>query len=243
MAPEDGPETPRPQEAVEARAEASFDELDTAGKDESDRQLAEQVFTSVLELGTEYAKANPQRAKELGTEKILTTLTQATFKSLEKAGRALTPEQKSAVEGMVRDFVQRIKDGRVKAKVELGDGNSPQPLKAGNQPKASVDATRGNSLSVVKDPFAHMDAVDGLANQLTGNDEHDGPIMKRITELHIASTMYAFMKQGKEPSFNGNMQVGNVEINLSSSGDQINAKVNGRFNFQYSREEMKRRIG
>lgn len=255
MPPEDSeiPEPPK-REAVEGRAEATFNELDTEERNERDRQLAEQVFSSILELGTEYTKRNPERAKDIGSEKILTTLTQSTFKSLEKTDMALTPEQKSAVEGMVCDFLQRIKDRRVNAKVELADENSPdteapieQPpkvLEVGNAPKSNVDAAQGDiSLSVVKDSFAYMNAVGTLADKLNGNEGNDSPIMKKIAELHIASTMYAFMKQDKEPSLNGNMKVGNIDIGVSSSADNITANVNGRFTFQYSREEMKKRIG
>jgi hypothetical protein len=238
--------------AVEGGAEKAGKELDSAALDEQDREVAQQAFEAILQLGIAYTAEKPDNAKKLGSEKMLTVLTKSTFKTLEESGTLLTPEQKSAVEGMVKDFLSKMGEGQRTAKIDLGQGDDRQE-KAPQfvQPETAIDAKQSPSakeqikkadLSVVKDKFEYMDALSDLQGQLSGNKEHDKPIKEQITALNVANLLYEFNIKGVEPKLNGSISAGGSNIQLTSSGDIITANVDNQFAFQYSRAFIKKQL-
>lgn len=240
------------REAVDRRAEEADKELDSTTLGEQEREEAEQAFNSILELGIVYAKEKPENAKKLGSEKMLTILTNSTFKTLEQSGMPLTSEQKEAVAEMVKNFLSKVGEGQKTAKIDLGRDDHPEENLP--QSETTVDtkqsplpttahAENSIDLSVVKDGSEYMDSISNLENQLNGNKEHDGPIKEQITALNIANLMYEFSKKGKEPNLNGQISVGSSKIQLTSLGDAITANVDNRFTFQYSRASIKNKLG
>ena len=249
---ETGNQVPR-REAVEGRAEKAGQEMDSTALGEQERDAAEQAFNAILQLGIDYKERNPDNAKKLGSEKMLTMLTEFTFKTLEKEGIPLSLEQKNAVKEMVVVFLSKVKDGQGTAKIDLNQKDLAQKevtqsvqsgaAIGGEQSRMPEEQVTNVDLSVVKDGFEYMEALGTLQGQLSGDKEHDKPIKEQMTALNIANLLYEFNKERKEPNLNGQVRVGNSSIQLTSSGDTITANVDNQFTFQYSRASIKKQLG
>lgn len=98
---------------VNSNADRAFDKLDAIiDNNEQQEKYQKQIdesFNLILSIVSKYIKNKPKKAKEIGTDKLLSTAAKITYDSLEKSGIKLTAKQKKAVATLIDDFKNSLK--------------------------------------------------------------------------------------------------------------------------------------